>query len=170
MTDKCPIPTIRKDGLQLNEHRSFQERYWCAQRVAWLGFGAVILLAILGFTGSGGPFHSQRILFADAVATVPRISRWDTSDELTITFLGPDSGRDLTISAAFFDGFAVDGLQPAPARSALRSGGQTLRFDVDEAEPPHTIRLSLRAAHIGWRRFDLVLNGEVRPVQLLVLP
>lgn len=170
MTGRRPIPTIRQDGLQLDEHRRFQERYWRVQRVAWLGFGTALVLALLGFTGSGGPFHSQRIVFPDAVAEMPRVSRWDTADEMTITFTTADTRRKVTIGASFFDGFAVDEVRPAPAGSALGPAGQTLWFDVDDPRPPHRITLPLRAAHVGWRRFDLTLNGEVRSVRLLVLP
>jgi len=40
-------PAIREDGLQLEENRSLQRRFWQMQRIAWLGFGIVVLVALL---------------------------------------------------------------------------------------------------------------------------
>lgn len=33
---------LRSDGLQLDEHRGFQERFWKIERVGWLVFAILV--------------------------------------------------------------------------------------------------------------------------------
>lgn len=166
---RLTIPAIRPDGLQLDEHRDRQRRYWRIQRIAWWGFAAVMALAVLGLTGSGGVFHSQTIRFADAVAEVPRVSRWQGSDSLTVTFNAAAPRHDLRISQPFFDRFSVEAVQPDPEETVVASGAQTLAFAA-RGPGPHRVAIDLRARHFGWTRFEMTIAGETRPVSLLVLP
>lgn len=67
MIEDISIPPVREDGLQLQEERRIQRVFWTVQRVSWFLFGVVCLVALLGFTGSGGVFQKQTVYFADAV-------------------------------------------------------------------------------------------------------
>lgn len=163
------IPSVRPDGLQLDEHRDRQRRYWRMQRIAWWGFGAVMLVAVLGLTGSGGVFHKQTIAFADATVEIPRVSRWEGSDDLSITFHGPGDSHEVIITQPFFDRFAIERIQPEPDQNPLLPGAQAMRFAATDA-PPHQVKVDVRAMHFGWTRFDITIGGETRPVSLLVLP
>ena len=46
-------PNVRSDGLQLDEHRRFQERFWSIERLAWCAFALIVIIALLGGFGSG---------------------------------------------------------------------------------------------------------------------
>ncbi|MTH61868.1 hypothetical protein [Paracoccus litorisediminis] len=166
--DLC-LPPIRADGLQLEEHRAFQERYWRVQRVAWLGYGTAMLLALLGLTGSGGAFHLQEIRMSGAVAQMPRVARWEEWDEIRVRFLEPRDTHDLTIGTGFFNLFEVGRIQPDPETSRLTTQAHEMRFSA-AGPAPHEIRISTRPMHFGWARFDLGLDGESRSVNILVLP
>ncbi|NGM46055.1 hypothetical protein G5B31_10940 [Rhodobacter sp. SGA-6-6] len=169
MTTKPIPPHIRPDGLQLEENRGFQQRFWRLQRGAWLGFALLMILALLGFTGSGGPFQKQRIGFTDAVVELPRVLRWEAGDEMVITFDAPARTRSLRIGQSFADLIAIERIEPEPAAARLVSGGQVLDFAAG-GDAPHRVRLALRPLHFGWLRFDLGIGGESRSVGLLVLP
>lgn len=163
------IPPVRPDGLQLDEPRERQRRYWRLQRIAWWCFGAVMLVAVLGLTGSGGVFHKQTIEFAAATVEVPRVSRWEGSDGLSITFQGPGDSHDVTITQPFFDRFMIERIQPEPDRTLLRPQAQAMTFPADDA-PPHQVRFDIRAMHFGWTSFAMTIAGETRQISLLVLP
>lgn len=169
MRERLSYPAIRDDGLQLEENRSFQERYWLLQRFAWAGFAVVMVLALLGLTGSGGYFQKQTIRFDDAVVQLPLVSRWEAADEMRITFEAPADIHTVTVAAGFFDRFDLERIEPEPAASHLHDGGQVMTFHA-EGDGPHVVRFSLRAMHFGWTNFDLTIGGMTRPVNLVVLP
>lgn len=54
------VPPIRPDGLQLDEHRQFQERFWTIERAAWIVFGMIVIAALAGAFGAGGRLPQQR--------------------------------------------------------------------------------------------------------------
>ncbi|WP_207101697.1 hypothetical protein [Paracoccus shandongensis] len=166
---RLTIPKIRPDGLQLDEPRARQRRYWRVQRVAWWCFGGMMLLAVLGLTGSGGVFSRQTVHFADARAEVPRVSRWEGSDEVAITFDNPAPSHEVRISQPFFERFQVERIQPEPDRASLAEGAQVMTFPAT-GPAPHQVKLDLRAMHFGWTRFEMTVNGETRPITLIVLP
>lgn len=166
---RMEIPPIRADGLQLSEPRDRQRRFWRIQRIAWWGFGAVMLLAILGLTGSGGVFHKQTIEFAAATVEIPRVSRWEGSDDLSVTFRNSEDSHELTLAQPFFDRFMIERIQPEPDRNPLQSGAQAMIFPARDA-PPHQVRLAIRALHFGWTSFDMTIANETRRINLLVLP
>ncbi|WP_217846752.1 hypothetical protein ACIPCF_18255 (plasmid) [Paracoccus marcusii] len=169
MIEDISIPPVREDGLQLQEERRIQRVFWTVQRVSWFLFGVVCLVALLGFTGSGGVFQKQTVYFADAVVELPRITRWEASDDLSIRFTTPQAAPELTIAQPFFDLFSIERIQPEPQETALASSAQRLQF-VAEGAPPHEVSISIRSMHFGRASFDMTIGGETRMVGILVLP
>ncbi|WP_018000331.1 hypothetical protein [Paracoccus sp. N5] len=155
------VPPVRADGLQLVESRAFQERFWRAQRLVWIAFGALMLAALLGLTGSGGPLHSRVLQFPGASVEMPRIARWEGNDEITVTLRDADT---LAIGNDFFDGVGLQRIQPEP-ETVLHGDRQEMRFSG-----PGKVVLQIRPEHFGLVRFDLGIGGHSRPVRLLVLP
>src|SRR5690606_25597894 len=70
-------PPIRKDGLQIDERRHFQEIFWTVERFAWIIFALILLLALLGLTGSGGYFAKTTQTLDAGTAEYARFSRWE---------------------------------------------------------------------------------------------
>lgn len=163
------IPPVRPDGLQLEERRQRQRRYWQIQRIAWWGFGVVMLVAVLGLTGSGGIFHKQTIEFAAASVEIPRVSRWEGSDSFSVTFRNPGDSHELIITQPFFDRFTIERIQPEPDQTLLQPGAQSMTFPARDA-PPHQVEFGIRAMRFGWTSFDMTIAGETRRINLLVLP
>lgn len=169
MSSAIRPPPLRADGLQLEEHRAFQERYWRVQRIAWLGYVAAMGVALLGLTGSGGAFHMREIRFVDAVVQAPRVARWAAWDEITVTFGTARDAHELTIGKGFFDLFEIGRIQPDPEESLLTTRANQMRFAAHGAAP-HEVRISTRPMHFGLTRFELDVDGESRTVRILVLP
>lgn len=169
MNEDISIPPLREDGLQLHEPRRTQRMFWTIQRLSWFVFGVICLIALLGFTGSGGVFQKQTVRFDGAVVEVPRVSRWEASDELSIRFTGTGAAPEVTIGQTFFDLFAIERIQPEPQDAALASGAQRLRFTA-EGPPPHEVSVGIRSVHFGRASFDMTIGGETQMVNILVLP
>lgn len=169
MNEDITIPPVREDGLQLEESRRLQNLFWSLQRVSWVIFGLICIAALLGFTGGGGMFQKQTLQFAGAEVEIPRISRWEGSDDMSIRFTEPDLPREVFIGQPFFDKFSIERIQPEPVENALAPDGQRMRFGVD-GPAPHQVGIDMRSMHFGWAEFELVIGGEARTVRTLVLP
>lgn len=163
------LPQVRPDGLQLDEHRTRQERYWRIQRVAWWSFGAIMMLAALGLTGGGGAFHMRTVAFPTATVEVPRVTRWQGSDGMTITFHDAAPRHEIRITQPFFDRFSIERIQPEPFRTMLLTGAQSMVFP-SAGDPPHHVGIDLRAGGFGWTAFYITIGDRTRRVSLIVLP
>lgn len=169
MNEDIAIPPVRADGLQLEEQRRLREWFWTAQRVSWMAFGIVCVIALLGFTGSGGWFHTQSIQFSAGTIELPRVSRWEASDNMMIRFDDLVGPREVTIGQPFFDRFTVERIQPEPAANSVMTNAQGMVFDAT-GDPPHIVDISIRSTHFGWTSFDLGMGDEMHRASLLVLP
>lgn len=169
MNEDISIPPVRKDGLQLQEERRIQRMFWSIQRLSWFMFGVVCLIALLGFTGSGGVFQKQVIRFDSAIVEIPRVTRWEASDDLSIRFTTAEAAPEVTIAQPFFDLFSIERIQPEPEESVLAPSAQRLRFAA-AGEPPHEVSVGIRSMHFGRANFDMTIGGKTRSVGILVLP
>jgi len=142
-------PRIRSDGLQLSEHRRFQERFWKLERVAWIAFAVVTVSALLGLTGAGGP-----------LATASRVARWETADELQIA-LQPRVGaaeRTVMLAPEFTKSFQLEDVQPQPSKSSVSDLGQILVFDNPGTQGGQ-ITIHIRAQSVGRKPFTITIDG-----------
>lgn len=160
-------PPIRPDGLQLDENRAFQERFWTIQRVAWGFYLLAILLALLGATGRSGPFAQGHARIGTAQITWPRITRRGTPDTLTV-LLGAGTAPELTIGAELATVFQIESILPHPA---MESGGTPLRFAFfPDPNAPYHIAFALRAQQSGLVRYAIGIGADSVTVTTLVLP
>ena len=162
-------PIIRDDGLQLEEERSFQRTFWIMERCAWVVFALALACAIAGLTGAGGYFSRATFTLADSRIDHPRITRWEASDEITVTFAPGKGMHRLTLGPAFFDAFEVEGVAPQPERSLATAGGTMLEF---RARPSAVSRVTLyvRALRPGLPRYMLTVDEASTSVSTTVLP
>jgi hypothetical protein len=116
-------------GLELDADMAFQRGMWTAQRIAWGIFALIVVLALMGFTGRGGPLSRTRAELSGGTIAYPRIARWEAPATFQVDFAPGAEGR-LFLSRAFFDDFAVTDIEPQPAESRLTAGGQVLSFSV----------------------------------------
>ncbi|MDH2327212.1 hypothetical protein QCN27_10055 [Cereibacter sp. SYSU M97828] len=169
MAHPIDIPPIRDDGLQLREDRAAQNRMWALQRAAWALFLLICLAALCGATGSGGWLHKREASFVSGAAEMPRISRWEGSDDMSITLTKNEPTHEITIGQPFFDKFAIERIQPEPAETSLSRLGQSFRFPTS-GQPPHKITIDFRPIHFGLASFDLTIGGQTQNLSTLILP
>ena len=115
--------------IELNDDPRFQERLWTVERVAWVLLAALILAALLGFTGSGGPFGRSSAASGPGEIDYPLVARWAAPERIEVTAL---AGEPLTVSVdrAFLELFQIEGVVPEPTRSAAGPAGITYAFET----------------------------------------
>lgn len=165
MTETVPI---RPDGLQIDEHRRFQNRFWTLQRIAWLSYAVLVLLAALGLSGRSGPFADGRTTLAGAEVTWPRISRLGATETLTVLIPAPAPAPELTLGPELAGLYLIDTITPRPA---MESGGAPLRLAFfPDGAGPYALHLSLKAQSAGLARVTLGLGEGQTTLTTLVLP
>ncbi|MDK1492019.1 hypothetical protein QN219_18425 [Sinorhizobium sp. 7-81] len=163
-------PQVRSDGLQVEEHRQFQEAFWSAERLAWLGFAGVLVLVIFGVTGSGGIFSKQAIRFQEGTAEFPRFSRWEAPEAITALLSARGPGPKVTISQEFFRSFRVEAIHPTPVSAEAGDHGTTYHF---RSVPGQDVLLTLnvRPHRPGIADYRVGVNREpVQTVRTVVWP
>lgn len=163
-------PAIRDDGLQLEEHRGFQERFWSLQRVVWILFVLFLLAALLGLTGSGGPLSRQTVALEGGSIDYPRISRWEAADEVVVRFAPGADRHRLMLSSSFADALQVEGIQPEPESSVAGAGGAELSFATAAGEAAE-ITIHVTPLRPGYSTFDVSIDdGAPGTLGMLALP
>jgi hypothetical protein len=167
---RIKTPSIRDDGLQLEEHRAFQERFWTVERFAWIVFGLLLVAALLGFTGSGGALSRTTAHMEGGSIDHPRVARWESADEMMVSFAAGAAERRLTLSPAFSEALQVEAIQPEPQSSAASGDGAVLTFDTDPEEAAE-VTIHFRALKPGLPTFEARIDdGAPVSIGLLVLP
>jgi len=162
-------PPIRKDGLQLDEKRKFHRAFWVVERIAWVAFALVLVLALTGLTGSGGPLSKVTVSFPAGEADHPRVARWEASDELLVRFNGGAETRRLALDHSFFEYFEVEGVQPEPERTLTGPDGVVMEFSAEQSAPIRVI-IYLRALHAGLVNYRIGLDDSTAEASTIILP
>ncbi len=160
----------REEQLELDEDRNFQERWWTAERIAWIGFALVIVVALAGLTGLGGPVRQRNGGGADRQC---RISTGKPLAGRTITCGSSCSRRAKRRARSAF---------PRSSRTSSRSwtwsrdrsidhgcGSDALRVRSVPQQEGH-VDVSVRSLHPGPLSYYIAVDGERLPATTFVWP
>lgn len=166
---KIKQPPIRQDGLQLEEHRGFQERFWTVERWAWIAFGLVLFVALTGLTGGGGPLAHATTASQAGEFEYPRVTRWEGSDDITATFAANGAEHRLSLSHSFSEHFQIEDIQPDPERTITTGDAQIMVFAAQE-QAPAKVTIHVRALSPGIASYQVALDAVSTAVTTVILP
>lgn len=162
-------PNLRSDGLQINDHPGFQRVFWRVERVAWIGFVFLILLAVLGLTGAGGLFADRTLQVGGAEITQTQFARWQTTHRLLIRMPATAAVDPvISISDDYAEDFTAEAVMPQPARVDIEGGMHHYHFSSHSG--PRIIVFDLTPRQPGIYRHDLAIDGRSVSLTTYVLP
>lgn len=163
----------RKHGLQVEEDRPWQEKFWTAQRVGWLLMAVLVVAALLGATGKGGPLASASVKADGGVLNYPRITRWQSNEQLVARLPASASGEvGIELSRPFVELFSIESIEPEPSEVEATAAGHRFTFELGAGKGEKLIVFNVRVAKPALQRSVGVRIGEGSPQQmrLTVLP
>lgn len=162
-------PAAPWGGAQIGEDMRFQERWWRAERIAWVAMALFVLAAAAGVFGSGPASRASSTAAGGARLEYPRFLRARAQAELIVVL--PAAGRvrrSLVLSPSLLERFEVEALVP-PARAAR--SGEGLHYTLHtEPRAPARAWLRVRARRPGWVDGTVRVDGVVLPLRALVYP
>ena len=169
MAGDLEAPPVRPDGLQLDEKRSFQRKFWRVERLGWLLFAGLVLCALTGLAGGGGHFSRQSVAAGDALLDLPRIAHAQGDDRISILAGAGGAPLSIVLDDAFSRYFLIEGMQPEPERSGMVPSGFELVFSRS-GDGPSRILIDIRPLRPGWTSVAISVDGEQAGARILVLP
>jgi hypothetical protein len=152
----------------VEDERSFQEKVWNTERLAWVGFGLLVIAALSGLIGGGGWASHREGRYGGVRLNVPAIVRSNAPTELTGVF-ETTGERSLVVSRDFLEAFQIEAVQPTPESIRVEGENQIFRFPSDSGSAL-TARLFLKAQSPGIFRFKAGTPAETPQFTLVVLP
>jgi hypothetical protein len=151
----------------LREDRNFQGITWTAQRIAWVIFLIIPLLALTGlFSGgalssrTGGNGQSFSIDY-DAFQRVTALTHF-------VVHLPQAQNAELRLGPRFQQDYEIESVAPQPAKSA--AGGDGLHLTFDRSGGPLDAVIWARPRRFGAIRFAAQGAGEAVTLNILVYP
>lgn len=158
-------------GIDIEEDRPFQERFWSFQRFAWLLLALIMLTALVGLTGQGGMLAHAEASAGDASIDYPRVTRWEASDEFRLTVPGASNRVAVEIGPAFSKVFEYEDIQPVPVEHYATGDGQRLIFDLGEPAGDREIVFHVRAMRPSLGApMQFRVNGALVFLHPVILP
>lgn len=142
----------------IDEDRPFQMRFWKIQRLLWIALALILLFALAGFTGRGGPFSRSAQIFGKVAIEYPQSWRLAASDRLMIEASG-SKPLTLSVDAALTDIFEIEAITPEPSQSQTRNGRLVYSFD-GAAGGAQRIAFTLKPTAIAWGDIFLLRIGD----------
>ena len=168
------MPQVKRvaGGLEVTEDREWQEKFWTAQRIAWAVMALIIIAAIAGLTGKGGPLAAAKANLGYATLEYPRIARWQSDEQLTVRLAETAPARvQLLLSPQFVKLFSVNSIEPEPSEVRATPRGHLFTFET-ETGGERVIAFNVHAANPVLEQPIGVSLGSAPParVTITVLP
>ena len=152
---------MTKRTIQIDEDLSFQRKEWVAQRIGIGVLALLLIAAVLGFTGSGGPFSRAETGDASGAFRVEyeRVVRRGAQSTMTLHLRGTNAGpRSFWFSTDYFKSIDLETVVPDP--EAVTAEGDRYVYTIRSTGSDATVTVHMRPARVGRIDVDVgVVDG-----------
>ena len=142
--------------LEIDEDPSFQRKEWIAQRFGIGLMALLVLAAVLGFTGRGGPFSHGEVDDPSRTLRVEyeRFVRRGAPNTVTLHLRSVKPGsRSFWLSAEYLRKVDVESVEPDPEVSVAEGDRYVYTIRTNGSEATVTVRT--RSTSAGWIDVDV---------------
>jgi hypothetical protein len=158
-----PVPEVAADPR-------FDRVQWRIERIGWLLMGLLLIVALLGFLGGGGPLTGTTDSAGEARVHYYRVVRFQGQDRLQLALPAEEQQATVTFNQPFLDGMEVEDVEPQPDSVEAGKEGVTYVFNVAEGERAADVSFTLRPQHIGFHKARLETSAGVLSVRQFAVP
>lgn len=153
---------VRSSSLQLDEHLRFQQLLFGARRTGMALLAIVVVAALAGLFGDGGPLARKQAGAGAATVDYPRYARYHAPAllefEVATASVQGDS-FELVLGGAYVSDFSVEQVTPQPREVSATDSGIHYTFAVAPGERQH-VTLAGQPEAIGRLAGTATLAGE----------
>jgi hypothetical protein len=148
----------------------FDRIQWRVERGAWVVMGLIVVAALLGFLGGGGPLTRATEQAGDAEIRYNRVTRWQGVDRIEITIPASEQEARLSFNESFLEDMEVEGVHPEPDSIEAGTDSVTYVFELGEGENAADVTFTLRPQRIGRHSADIQAGSESLSFSQYALP
>ncbi len=159
----------------LDSELPFQRKQWRIERIGWTAMAVLILYALAGGLGGGGPLSNAEVVAVDGSARVryEKFARQLTPTTVEINVTQPPDGRptQLHVDGSYLSSTTIKLIVPEPDTTTIADNGYVFGFKRSSGVADTKIRLQLEPQRIGTANGWLVINnGEKLAINQFVFP
>jgi len=142
----------QRPALRICEDMAFQRRTWLVERTGWIVLGVILIVALLGYFGGGGPAASTQTASEDGNLSMryERFLRLRTPTQLRVVARSPGRTLRLWIEREYFEAFEVTGVVPPPDRVETAADRYVYEFPLTAPGEAATILFHIEPTK-AWR-------------------
>jgi hypothetical protein len=159
----------------LDSELPFQRKQWRNERIGWAAMTVLILYALAGGLGGGGPLSNAEAVAVDGSAHVryEKLARQLAPTSIDISVTQPPDGRpaQIHVSASYLSSMTVRSIVPEPDAMTVADNGYVFVFKRLSGVTDSKIHLQLEPQQMGAAKGWLVINnGEKLAIKQFVFP
>ena len=149
----------RRGTLEIDEDIVFQRREWLAQRIGTFFLFLIVVCALLGITGMGGPLSRGEAGEPAGAFHVEyeRVVRRSATATMTLHFRGGSGEMKFWVAAPYVSNVVVQTVVPTP--SAVSVEHERYVYTVQAGTPDISVILQIKHMTVGRIKAELGLVG-----------
>ena len=162
--------STRGRSIEIDEDLTFQKTEWFYQRIGMAGLALLVLAALLGFTGMGGPFSHGEAGDASGPLHVEyeRYVRRGGLSTLKLHLQTTPGDVRFWVSAPYFEHVRVDSVAPTPELVSVETGRHVYLIRSSSSDVTVTLKVEHESAGTLGAEVGLVGGPSVRFRQLAI--
>jgi len=131
----------QRSGLEISEDMAFQRRTWLVERIVWILLGLILIAALLGFFGGGGPVASAETTTEDGNLSMQydRFLRLESPTQLRVVARPLGTTLRLWVGRDYVEAIEITNIVPEPDRVEAAEDRYTFEFPLIAPESTATV-------------------------------